>query len=82
MAGALDNLTIATGGGANQIIIDENATGSYTLIAEGEGDIYIDGMKGEFAMDVVGDDVVLIANGIEITLQNQFAEDARAFLLN
>ena len=77
MAGALDNLTIATGGGANQIIIDENATGSYTLIAEGEGDtIYIDGMKGEFAMDVVGNDVVLIANGIEITLQNQFAEDA------
>ena len=53
MAGALDNLTIATGGGANQIIIDENATGSYTLIAEGTGDtIYIDGMKGEFAMDV------------------------------
>ena len=47
------------------------------LIAEGEGDtIYIDGMKGEFAMDVVGDDVVLIANGIEITLQDQFAEDA------
>ena len=77
MAGALDNLTIATGGGANQIIIDENATGSYTPIAEGEGDtIYIDGMKGEFAMDVVGDDVVLIANGIEIVLQDQFAEDA------
>ena len=31
-------------------------------------------MKGKFAMDVVGDDVVLIANGIEVL--RIFAEDA------